>query len=192
MTYRHRLPAVVVAAFLAGLVGACQTASDLQDAFVGGGGTPDEDFGASSGPKLTLPPDYNLRPPVGGGGAGDGDVAAQVARKRVFNIAPEQEAAVASPGGVPGRPSPGEVFLLQRAGISAVNPNIREEVEVETTVIDESDAVMVEKLLKWQNTAPEEEEVVTSADGTVVEEEAADDIPPVIIRKRRGLLESIF
>lgn len=184
------LPAVLLVAIFVGLVGACQTATDLQDAFVGSD-TPDEDYGATSGAKLTLPPDYNLRPPADGGGASSGDVAAQVARKRVFNLAPEQQASLAAPGSVPGRPSRGEVVLLELAGISSVNPNIREEVEVETIAIDENDDLMVEKLLKWQD-APPEEVVVTSADGTIVEEEAVEEIPPVIIRKRRGLLESIF
>ena len=190
MTHKPGLRAVFLAAIFAGLVGACQTAADLQDAFIGGD-TPSEGYGAASGAKLTLPPDYNLRPPVGGGGVSDGDVAAQVARKRVFNLAPQQQASLAAPDGVLGQPSPGEVYLLERAGISAVNPNIREEVEVETIEIDETDSLMVEKLLKWRDTPPEEV-VVTSVDGTVVEEEAVEDIPPVIIRKRRGLLESVF
>lgn len=177
------------------ILGACQSISELQDAVVGGDPADEELYGEVKGPTLALPPEYNLRPPASGGS--DSRVATQAARKRVFGL-PTSQPVKTSDGTViaaaPGRPSPGEQALLDRAGIASVNPMIREEIDAESVAIERSNEQFTDKLLKWEKDAPpgDAEAEVVGVEGAVVEEEADDSTPPVIIRKKESLLQSVF
>ncbi|MFN0044347.1 MAG: DUF3035 domain-containing protein [Alphaproteobacteria bacterium] len=175
--------ALVLSAGLAG----CQAVKDVQDAMEGR--TPESEGGgsyASKGPNLSVPPDYTLRPPVGGGSSNDTKAASQAARARVFNT----PAAAQSPPPGAGGYSAGERAFLKKlensAGVQA-DPQVRQRIDQETQSTGEQEKQLVDKLLTWRE-APSGKAAVA---GQGVTEKPAED-STVVIRKKRGLLESIF
>ena len=137
-----------------------------------------EEFATAKGPPLSVPPEFNLRPPSSGGGT-KGEAAAAVAKKRLFNIPGAQAAEPAVGAGA----TPGEQAFLRQAGSASIDPNIRQVVDEETLRLDQGEEQLVDKLLKWRKAGPPEEE----RDGALTEE-VADEISPVTIRKSKGLL----
>ena len=148
------------------------------------------DFGAVKGPGLSVPPDFNLRPPAPGTGDNK-QAASEVARSRVFNI-PANGSTANSQGGLLSRDgaTPGEQAFLRRLGVAATDPQIRAIVDHETAALEQSEKLFVDKLLKWRDEAPDEAD---GQDGeSAITEEAAGETSPVTIKKSKGLLESVF
>lgn len=177
-------------ALLLGTLQACQSVQDVKDALEGR--TPEAEnteVGYSKGPPLSIPPDYSLRPPVGGGSATDNKATSQVARTRVFNL-PASPAGNAAAQPAQG-PTAGErafVKKLEAASGGPADPQIRQKVAQETQVSGEQEKQMTDKLLTWRE-APASKN--TQA-GQGVTEKPAEENTNVVIRKRRGLLDSIF
>ncbi|MHB1218168.1 MAG: DUF3035 domain-containing protein [Alphaproteobacteria bacterium] len=181
---------IFLALSLAAFLAACQSIKDVQEAMEG---KTDENemLGAqpAKGPTLSLPPDYNLRPPVAGAGGSDPRAAAQTARQRTFAAAGAPAAAAGSPA--PSAQSAGEQAFTSKVHASAGGPpaaNVRQTVESETSSTSDRERILVEKLLTWQDGS----QATAPADSDTVTQKAVTDVSPVTIQQRRGLLDVLF
>ncbi len=179
--------ALSLVAFLA----ACQSIKDVQDA-IEGKSDENEMLAAqpAKGPLLSLPPDYNLRPPVAGAGGSDPRAAAQTARQRTFQ----------TPGTAPGATaaapnqatqSAGERAFTSKVQASAGSPatnNIRQTVEAESASTSDRERVLVEKLLTWQDGS----QATAPANSDTVTQKPVTEVAPVVIQQRRGVLDVLF
>jgi len=104
-------------------------------------------------PPLSLPPDYNLRPPVPGGRGDPNRVNVDQARQTLF----KKEVPKAGEGVAETR-SAGEAALLSKAAAPG-RPvaDIRSEVDEETEGLKESESGFVDKVLKWDEEGAEGE-----------------------------------
>lgn len=149
---------------------------------------PDE-FQVIAHAPLDLPPDFNLRPPEPGA-------------PRPQEGTPQDQAAVAITGGTldggPTEQSGGEMALLQNAGATGIDPNIRNEIDQETAEQIERDKSLVDRLVFWGEQEPYGIIVDPVAESKRLQENAATGQPvtagetPTIKRKKRALLEGIF
>lgn len=162
--------------------------------------SPDE-FRVVSRAPLSLPPDYNLRPPTPGAPRPQEGTPQDQAKAAVFGT-PEAAITDTVPpigeGSEGSAQSAGESALLQSAGTAGVNPNIRKLVDSETDQ-DQADSVgLADELTFWRDPEPYGTVVDPAAEQKRLQENAALGKPvtegdtPVIERKKRGLLEGIF
>ena len=110
---------------------------------------PDE-FAIIKRAPLEMPPDYSLRPPRPGA-------------TRPQEAAPELEAQRAMFGeqattSAPAKADGGEAAILQRAGTSINQPNIRQQVDEETSKLSPREKPVAEKLLGWTTGGSDEPE----------------------------------
>lgn len=181
---------LLLAFSLAIFLAACQSIKDVQEAMEGK--TDENEMLAaqpSKGPTLSLPPDYNLRPPAASAGGSDPRAASQAARQRTFAAAGAPAAAAGSPA--PTAQSAGEQAFTNKVNASAGGPapaNTRQTVESETTAGGDRERILVEKLLTWQDGS----QATAPADGETVTQKAVTDTSPVTIQQRRGLLDVLF
>jgi hypothetical protein len=163
--------------------------------------SPDE-FKVVSRAPLSLPPDYNLRPPTPGAPRPQEGTTRDRAQAAVFGT---PEAAIADKvppaigeGSTGTAQSSGESALLQSAGISGVDPNIRKVVDAETDQDQADSTSLADSLTFWRDPQPYGTVVDPAAEQKRLQENAALGKPvtegatPVIERKKRGLLEGIF
>lgn len=163
--------------------------------------SPDE-FRVVSRAPLSLPPDYNLRPPTPGAPRPQEGTTRDRAQAAVFGT---PEAAIADKvppaigeGSTGSAQSAGESALLQSAGISGVDPNIRKVVDAETDQDQADSTSIADSLTFWRDPAPYGTVVDPAAEQKRLQENAALGKPvtegdtPIIQRKQRGLLEGIF
>jgi hypothetical protein len=124
-------------------LGACSTFKSLTEP--ADAGTQDQTFADSvRRPPLTLPPDYNLRPPAASGVGATDISASQQARQSVFGLDQEKPGAnVQRKAGL----SLGESALLQHAGAGDISPNIRTDVDRQTQQLDSGNKAFTENLL---------------------------------------------
>jgi hypothetical protein len=165
--------------------------------------SPDE-FRVVSRAPLSMPPDYNLRPPTPGAPRPQEGTPRDQAAAAVFQY-------TTTTGGLPADAIPpigegeaetaqssGESALLQSAGASGVDPNIRQLVDNETAEDEASSRTLADTLVFWREPEPYGEVVDPTAEQKRLQENAALGKPvtegetPVIVRKKRGLLEGIF
>lgn len=186
----RKVGSILFALSLVALLGACQSIKDLSDAMEGK--TDENEMLAAQpakGPTLSLPPDYNLRPPVAGAGASsDPRAASQAARQKTFAAAGVP--AAASSGPAPANQSPGEAAFAKQVASSAGSPtttNIRQTVDSETSNTSERERVLVEKLLTWQDGS----QVTPTGNGSTVTQTPVTD-SPVVIQQKRGVLDLLF
>ena len=148
---------------------------------------PDE-FQVIAHAPLELPPDFNLRPPEPGA-------------PRPQEGTAQDQAEVAITGSViegPTEQSSGELALLQNAGASGIDPNIRNQIDLETADQIERDKSLVDRLVFWSEPEPYGVVVDPVAESKRLQENAAQGKPvtegetPIIKRKKRALLEGIF
>ncbi|HUC61522.1 MAG TPA: DUF3035 domain-containing protein [Alphaproteobacteria bacterium] len=141
----HRKTLTTLAALAALLaLGACSTFKALTEP--GDAPTNQDSIYADSvrRPPLTLPPDFNLRPPATSGVGATDITAAQQARQSVFGL--DQQKAGANVQRKAGL-SLGESALLQHAGATDVSPNIRSQVDRQTQNLDAANKDFTENLL---------------------------------------------
>lgn len=190
---------LITCSVLIGLVlalGACQSVQDISDAIEGR--APEGEgpgVGPAKGPPLAMPPDFTLRPPLGGSGASDNRAAAQAARARTFSLPSSGGAAAASAsaGQVAAQgPTTGERAFVKRlqGSTGPVDSSVRSSVGGETQALGEKDEKFVDKLLTWKDAPPPGG--ATSQSGQTVVEKPANDSPQVVIQRKRGLLDSLF
>jgi len=112
---------------------------------------------AVKAPALSLPPDYNLRPPSPGGRGAPNQRSADMARNSLFGT--NEPGSDSGSGerrvGTSGR-SAGETVLVNKVQTQArVEPGIRDTVDRETEELLDSERGFVDKVLKWDEDAPD-------------------------------------
>jgi hypothetical protein len=143
MTARRVLAIAATALVLAG----CGAGADIAQII---GTAPNADTAPVKGAALTVPPDYDLRPPRGGG---ERTKAAEASRRARTAVLSTTAPAAGAPGAgdAAGR-TPGEAALLRRAGAGeSADPSIRSKVNAETDVDKEQEKAFVDKLVKYKD-----------------------------------------
>jgi hypothetical protein len=162
--------------------------------------SPDE-FRVVSRAPLSLPPDYNLRPPTPGAPRPQEGTPRDQAQAAVFGTQTASVNDAVPPigeGSEGSAQSAGESALLQSAGISGVDPNIRKLVDAETNQDETDSKSLADELTFWRTPEPYGTVVDPAAEQKRLQENAALGKPvtegdtPIIERKQRGLLEGIF
>lgn len=140
---------------------------------------------------LSLPPDFNLRPPTPGAPDDRAPPPTDVARRALTGNAATQSTA--------GRSS-GEQALLRQAGTSQAESDIRQVLRAETTQFSDKDKTLVDRLIFWRDPSADDEDVIDPAAESRRIREASlstgnTDLrgeAPTIRRRGRSLLGSIF
>ena len=164
--------------------------------------SPDE-FRVVSRAPLSMPPDYNLRPPTPGSPRPQEGTPRDQAESAVFQYAnngglPADAIPPIGEGEAETAQSSGESALLQSAGASGVDPNIRQLVDSETAEDEADSRTLADTLTFWREPEPYGDVVDPAAEQKRLQENAALGNPvtegetPVIVRKKRGMLEGIF
>ena len=176
--------------------------SGTRDALGLGKRQPDE-FAVYTRAPLSLPPDYGLRPPTPGSA-------------RATALAPRDEARYAVTGGgtggsmMPlrgdregnpapaGGESPGASALLERSGALGVDPDIRDVVNQETSILAVTDRSFTERLMFWSTptdygtVVDPVEEARRIHENQALGQSVTVGTTPTIERRRKALLEGIF
>jgi hypothetical protein len=163
--------------------------------------SPDE-FRVVSRAPLSMPPDYNLRPPTPGAPRPQEGTTRDQAAAAVFGypgagLQPDQIPPIGE-GEAESAQSSGESALLQSAGGAGVDPNIRQLVDSETAEDEADSTTLADTLVFWRDPEPYGDVVDPAAEQKRLQENAALGKPvtegdtPVIVRKQRGMLEGIF
>ena len=166
-----------------------------------GGGkkiSPDE-FKIVSHSPLTMPPNAELRPPRPG-------------EPRPQEVTPADQAKEALSPALAGRPQRNQVMtgtapasgrtgseqaLVQKAGGSNTDPNIRSRVNQDTKTINDSDKSFIDSLIFWQEAPPSGVVIDPAKEQQRIRDAQAAGQPasgntPTITRRKRGILEGIF
>jgi hypothetical protein len=155
---------------------------------------PPDEFQVSSRAPLTVPPDFNLRPPQPGQprpqeGPTRNQAAAVLAGRQGVVVGS------AAPAGISN--SPGEAALLAAAG-PAAPANVRARIDDETTLIDQTSRGFTDRLLFWRTPEqpgialdPAREQARLRENAALGRPQTAGDTP-IIQRRQRGLFEGIF
>jgi len=192
--------AVAVAAALSLAAGGC---SNLKETLGLSKQSPDE-FKVVSRAPLSMPPDYNLRPPTPGAPRPQEGTPRDQAAAAVFQYS-------GTTGGVPNDAIPpigegesetaqssGESALLQSAGATGVDPNISQLVDTETAEDEADSRTLADTLVFWREPEPYGEVVDPAAEQKRIQENQSLGQPvtegetPTIVRKKKGVLEGIF
>ena len=163
--------------------------------------SPDE-FRVVSRAPLSMPPDYNLRPPTPGAPRPQEGTTRDQAAAAVFGypgagMQPDQIPPIGE-GEAEAAQSSGESALLQSAGASGVDPNIRQLVDSETATDEADSTTLADTLVFWRDPEPYGDVVDPAAEQKRLQENVALGKPvtegetPIIVRKQRGMLEGIF
>jgi hypothetical protein len=164
--------------------------------------SPDE-FKVVSRAPLSMPPDYNLRPPTPGAprpqeGTPRDQAAAAVFQYTTTGGLPADAIPPIGEGEAETAQSSGESALLQSAGAAGVDPNIRSLVDSETAEDEADSRTLADTLTFWREPEPYGDVVDPTAEQKRLQENAALGKPvtegetPTIVRKKRGMLEGIF
>jgi hypothetical protein len=162
--------------------------------------SPDE-FQVVAQVPLTMPPDYNLRPPQPGAPRPQEGTASQQGQTALLSSGGGTAPGISTPSetGSEGPPqSNGEVALLQNAGAAGINPNIRQQIDAETAAQVERDKGLIERLVFWRTPQPYGTVVDPVAESKRLQENQAQGKPvtegetPIITVRRKGVLEGIF
>ncbi len=195
---RNKLLIAVLAAALPVLAGGCTSVKEQLGLTKQ---SPDE-FKVVSRAPLSLPPDYNLRPPTPGAPRPQEGTTRDQAAAAVFGypgvgLQPDQIPPVGE-GEAESAQSSGESALLQSAGAGGVDPNIRSLVDSETAADAADSETLADTLVFWRDPEPYGDVVDAEAEQKRLQENAALGQPvttgdtPIIVRKKRGMLEGIF
>jgi hypothetical protein len=181
----HLTAATLVLAALA--MAACSNASRT----LGLDPEPPDEFTVVSKAPLTVPPDFNLRPPQPG-----------APRPQEQNPTTRAQAALvgdaqAAPGAAR---TPGEVVLLQVARAQDADPDIRRVLNEETTQLAEREGGLVDRLLDRVRPEDDDAEVVNPTEeerrlrqqDSAANTGASEQETPIIRRKIRSILSGVF
>ncbi|MEI6559872.1 MAG: DUF3035 domain-containing protein [Rhodospirillaceae bacterium] len=154
---------------------------------------PPDEFTVVAQPPLSMPPDFNLRPPRPGAARPQDVGTTQAAAATVFGFkeAPGAER-------VKGAASSAESVFLARAGAGNAQPNIRAALDAETRNLIAADKHWVDRLIFWQKQQQPYSAVDAAAEAKRLRDNAALGQPvtagntPTIERKRKAPLEGIF
>jgi predicted small secreted protein len=190
--------AIVVVAVAAFVLAAC---ADARRTLGLGKQSPNE-FTVVRKAPLSMPPDFNLRPPAPGAvqaEATDTRAAARAALRAAGNSAAPAATTVAR--------SPGEQSLLRSAGVAQSDDNIRDVLRDESTQLAERDDEFINRLIFWrrgsEDSVVDPTEVSRRVVGSQLTREATPSQPagarptavqeaPTIRRRRRFVIGDIF
>lgn len=180
---------IVLATFV---VGGCQDGG----IFSGGKRSPDE-FAVYSRAPLSLPPDYALRPPAPGAASSQNVMPRDEAKGALIGSDLNSPSSGRSAGDASSY-SPGTRNLLEQTGALEADPDIRDLVNRETTILSEEDQSFQERLMFW--TTPTEYGTVVEPVGEAkrIHETQALGQPitagetPIIEQKQRAPLEGLL
>ena len=177
--------------------------------------SPDEFLTVAHAP-LTLPPDYNLRPPEPGAPRPQEGTASEQAQTALYansggtglSTGSSFSGSTGSPfGGSTGSSfggsneaaqSAGEVALLQNAGATGIDPGIRAQIDTETAAQIDRDQTLISRLVFWRVQEPYGTVVDPVAESRRLQENQALGKPPtegetpIIAPRKKGVLEGIF
>lgn len=163
---------------------------------------PPDEFSVVSGAPLTMPPDFNLRPPRSPSDKPPSETAAQAGRQTVFRVSDAKTPAVVASTQVGTNGvalSAGEQALIAKAGAAGADPSIRQQVDKDTAQINaDNSGGFVDSLLFWREPPTPGEAVDASREAQRLRENAALGKPaavgdtPQIQRTQRAWLEGIF
>ncbi|MGB0681894.1 MAG: DUF3035 domain-containing protein [Magnetovibrionaceae bacterium] len=179
--------AVVGTALVA--LGACE---GTKQALVGTTEGPDE-FAVYSRAPLSLPPDFNLRPPAPGAERPQADNPRATARQILLRERKEPARRAAPQGATPGVQA-----LLRSTGADLADPTVRQTINQETTNIAQEELTVTERLMFWDNERVAGSIVDAEAEQKRIQENKALGKPlnegevPEIRRKPKALLEGLF
>lgn len=157
--------------------------------------TPPDEFTVVQGSPLTLPPDYELRPPRSPSDKPTTPTTTDKARQIVFRVA-DNKAQI--PQGDSGPLTPGEQVLLGKAGAAEIDPTIRQTVDKETAKENQRDTGFIDGLMFWHDDTPPDELLDAAGELQRLSENAALNKPvtegssPLIERTHRSTLEDLF
>jgi len=157
--------------------------------------SPDE-FAVMSRAPLSVPPDFELRPPAPG-----------MARPQEPSIRDQAATAVfgkeAAANMQDNTETKGEEILLSKAGADKAMPDIRNMVDRETAGLVLTNRTTVERLMFWNDPTGDTKEPVVNApkeaarirkakeDGVTPAAASTGDTP-TIVRRKKGVLEDVF
>lgn len=152
---------------------------------------PPDEFTVVSKAPLTIPPDFNLRPPQPGAARPQEQNPTSRAQAALVGDA---QASASTPA------TAGEAALLQVARAEDANPDIRQVLNTETTQLAERDGGFVDRLLDRVRPAQGEDEVVNAAEeerrlrqqDAAANTSASEQETPIIRRKSRSILSGVF
>ena len=184
---RKSLPIIALAALLA--LPAC---SGMKKELGIGRNSPDEFMVVKRAP-LTMPPDYDLRPPM----TGEAPPASEAVNQAKTALMGESAAAPAETGGS------AESQFLAKAGADRADPRIRAVIAQENGYLALENKTLVDKLIFWSD---KEETTDAAVPASTVDAKAeaerlkknqaegkpanAGDVP--VIEKKQGTLDKIF
>jgi len=157
---------------------------------------PPDEFRVVSRAPLTIPPEFELRPPKPGAPRPQTGTPRDQAERTVFGI-DEEQPAESTYQGRPGM-SRGEQALLAAAGADQAPEDIRQLVDRETQRLRAESRDLVDTLVFWQEPRDTAEVVNAQAEARRLQENAAlgkdatEGETPTIERRERGLLEGVF
>ncbi len=185
----HRSPSpvlrgVAVAALVALSLSGC---SDAKQA-LGWTKTPPDEFAVVARAPLSVPPQFQLRPPEPGAVRPQEGTVREQARGTLLGSRAVE---------VGGR-SPGEIALLHLAGADRAKPDIRSLVNRELAALADADKSFTDRLVFWR--APEQPGTLVDPDkeaqrlrtNRALGRAATDGETPLIKRRKKGLLEGLF
>ncbi|MGH6894781.1 MAG: DUF3035 domain-containing protein [Dongiaceae bacterium] len=194
---------ILIAALAVGLPLAAGGCSSVKETLGLTKQSPDE-FKVVSRAPLSMPPDYNLRPPTPGAPRPQEGTPRDQAASAVFGypagastLPPDQVPPIGE-GEAETAQSSGESALLQSAGGTGVDPNIRQLVDTETAEDEADSRTLADSLVFWRAPEPYGTVVDPTAEQKRLQENAALGKPvtegetPTIVRKKKGVLEGIF
>ena len=191
-TPERRLILSAAAAILAALaLSGCESA---REAF-GLTKQPPDEFEVVTRAPLQIPPDFGLRPPSPGAQRPQEAAVRDDARRLLV-----ESSAEAARGKAPQAPSPGENALLKRAGADNADPQIRQVVSREYSVLEAEDRTLFDRVLFWRDPEPNPKGTLVDAgkEAQRLRENAALGEPPTkgatptITRAEKGWLEGLF
>lgn len=158
---------------------------------------PDE-FQVYARAPLSLPPDYNLRPPAPGAPRPQEGTAQQQAASAVFGDYAFGGTLGQALGETQDASSTGEKAFLQSAGATGIDPSIRQTIDVETAALIEQDKSIMDNLIFWREADVPGTVIDPAKEQQRLQENSALGLPvttgetPTIERRKKALLEGIF
>ena len=190
---RTRLLTLLIAAAALSVTGC----SNLRG-WLGADKTPPDEFRVVTRAPLSLPPDYGLVAPQPGAARPQETDVRQAARQIVVDREGGRAGQKPDIPALQGR-DPSEAALLRRAGVAQVDPNIRANINRESSKLAQADNTFVNKVMFWRKR--EEPGVLVDADkeakrlreNAALGREATTGETPTISRKgdRTGIFGSL-
>lgn len=150
------------------LVSTSACSSGVRQALGAEKNVPDE-FRVMTIAPLSVPPEYNLRPPEAGGLRPEDIFPAQQARRAIFG---DLQATTATDA---------EILLAARAGAGDANPNVRALIDGETAQVVRKDQSFADRILFWRENESQ----------TYVEPGAAAEPEPLDPEVERQRIETV-